>query len=169
MSLFVIALPRLAAADARRIEALRQRWDPQAALLPAHVTLVFARPDGERESLQARLCALAARVAAFPLRLAGSQVVESGPSPAFYRYLLPQEGAATLRALHGALNSEPLADFQPHVTLGRFADRTVAEAGHADAAAIAADAMIEALRLERLQDGTLTCLAEYPLTGSAAA
>ena len=123
MPLYVIALPRLAPADAEAIEALRRGWDPQAALLPAHVTLVFPRPAAEEATLIARARRVPAATAAFDLELAGTAVVESGPAPSFYRYLLPRRGGEALQTLHRALNERPLTDFAPHVTLGRFASR----------------------------------------------
>lgn len=166
MPLYVIALPRLAPADAEAIEALRRRWDPQAALLPAHVTLVFARPDDEAATLIERVRSVAAATAAFDLELAGTAVVESGPPPSFYRYLLPRRGGAALQTLHRALNERPFPDFAPHVTLGRFASRGQADAGAAAAERLAMAGRIEALRVERLAGGRLQCLAEFSFAGT---
>jgi len=127
MALYVVTYPRFAAADSDWIEAIRQAHDPQAALIAAHVTLVFAAQDVAMNSAAEHLHVIA-RAARFPVTFEAA-VLRPGPTEAsFYAYLLPTAGADALVDLHDALHAGPFAGhqvlpFEPHVTMGRSTQR----------------------------------------------
>lgn len=66
--LAVIALPRWSdPADGAPVQALRQRHDPQATLVPPHVTLVFPT-EADSDAVAAEVAAAAAVTPALRLR-----------------------------------------------------------------------------------------------------
>lgn len=130
--LAVIALPRWSdPADGARVQALRQLHDPQAALVPPHVTLVFPT-DADGDAVAAEVAAAAAVTPALPLCFTAIAPYADPLSGDTYAFLLPQDGAAVTR-LHDCLHAGALAPrlrrdipYRPHLTIGRF--RTAAEA-----------------------------------------
>jgi len=127
MALYVVAYPRFAAADARWIEDLRRRHDPQAERLAAHVTLVFAARGVEVAAAVDHLQEVAAATPPFAVDFTEVALRQGHDGASCYAYLLPARGGAALQALHAALNQGPFAGterlpFEPHVTLGSSAE-----------------------------------------------
>lgn len=124
----IVAFPHTDSLEA--IESVRQRIDPQAGMIAAHVTLVFPfqspLPSG---AIRSHVAGVAERTAAFRVRLAGVRI-----SDGEYLYLDIDEGRQHVIALHQQLYTGPLADFhsserpyEPHVTIGRSADARALE------------------------------------------
>jgi len=107
------------------IAALRQRFDPLAAQIPPHLTLVFPfGSDLGLAELGGHVAAVLRDFAPFPVRLA-----EITGSEREYLFLNVKRGNDDLITLHDALYTGPLrhhrsfADtFFPHLTVGRVPD-----------------------------------------------
>jgi len=146
MPVFVIAPLVLQPADAERVALLRKTYDPNAAVVPPHVTLVYGVDDGlESEALRwARIQAGAFSAAS--LRFTLATVARDYENSAWYLFLLPKQIPAVLSELHRRLNSGPLQNapdvaFDAHLTLGRFQERVLADA-------VARDSNAEGLGIE---------------------
>jgi len=121
--LYVVAWPLLAEADDTALRRLRAQYHPKEAdLIGPHFTLVF----GAALEREAELRAAMARIERRPFWF----MIERIARHDLYLYAEPFDGAAELTELHGTLNpmSEPGAEpFEPHITLGVFADARSAE------------------------------------------
>lgn len=119
----VVALPALARADS--VEAIRRRFDPQAGLLGAHVTLVFPfRGDLDEAGLRTHVRRAAVGARPFTITLSDLSMETGG-----YLFLRVGAGAESFHDLHTRLYSGPLTGhrssahaYLPHVTIGRLAD-----------------------------------------------
>jgi len=161
MPVFVIAPLALKPADDAAVAILRRSYDPNAAVVPPHVTMVFGLDDGlQAEALRwARI--QAAAFAACSLRFTLATVARDYENSAWYLFFLPKQIPPALAELHRRLNAGPLAGapdvaFDAHLTIGRFQERVLAEAVARDhnAEALAIEARIDALEV-LLFDGTV--------------
>ena len=125
MSFLVIAPLEAARADLARIETLRRRHDPQAAIIPAHVTLVFPFETDDIAAITDHIRQVVANHGPIALRLSAYLVVRAHDDSQSHIFLVPDQGRAEIEALHDDLYSGPLADalrldipFIPHVTVG---------------------------------------------------
>ena len=146
MPVFVIAPLVLQPADAEGVALLRKTYDPNATVVPPHVTMVYGVDDGlESEALRwARI--QAAAFAATSLRFTLATVQRDYENSAWYLFLMPKQVPAILAELHRRLNAGPLqgapdVTFDAHLTLGRFQERVLAEA-------VARDCNAEAIGIE---------------------
>jgi hypothetical protein len=173
MPIFVIAPLALGEADATRIAGLRRAYDPQADIVPPHVTLVFALDDALEQKAVARARGAAAAFSALPLRYTRASVTRDYENSAWYLFLMPREIPAGLAELHRRLNGglvpEP-ADlaFDAHLSLGRFRERVLADAVARDAndAGVNIAAQIEALTVLRFDGTTVLSRVDVPLGGA---
>lgn len=107
------------------IREARARYDPIAAAVPAHFTLVYPFEDDiALDALGAHLTDALAAFTAFDVALEGV----SGAEGTYLRYDI-KRGNDTLIAMHDRLYAGPLArhldlrePFHPHMTIGRIAD-----------------------------------------------
>ena len=119
----IVAFPALAGGDL--VEAVRRKLDPLAALLAAHVTLVFPFiPDLSEDRLADHVARAVMGVPPFAILLTRLSVETGG-----YVFLNVGAGADRFHELHARLYSGPLArhrssehDYRPHVTIGRVTD-----------------------------------------------
>lgn len=125
--LYVIALPAFADADAAWIEAVRTSRDPQAGLIGAHATFVFAAIDVPEADLTDHVAAVAASHP--PVSAVWRRVLPWTDQRGHFAFLMPEAGFAALCRLRDALHTGPLAArkpgsdvFLPHVTLARVGD-----------------------------------------------
>jgi 2'-5' RNA ligase len=126
----------LAGCGVEAIEDLRRRYDPLAALLPAHLTLVFPFESAlPASALAAHVRAVAAGRTPFPLALR-----EVTGHDGEYLFLNVKCGNDELIALHDGLYTgllapylEPDHTFLPHATVGRLPDAASFRAALADA------------------------------------
>jgi 2'-5' RNA ligase len=119
-----------------RIEAFRRRHDPMAALIPAHLSLVFPFPTAHtRLQVETHVQRVASRwppvaVTFRRVRMHANEFV----------FLMAARGAASITALHDQLYTRSLAPhlrrdmpYEPHITLARHADFARLEAALAEA------------------------------------
>ena len=160
MPVFVIAPLNLQPADAEGLALMRNSYDPNAAVVGPHVTMVFGLDDGLEGEAQRWARIHAAAFAGFALRFTLATVARDYENSAWYLFLMPKQIPPGLAELHRRLNSGALAGapdvaFDAHLTLGRFRERVLAEAVARDTngAARVVDARIETLEV-LLFDGT---------------
>lgn len=137
MSLAVVGRPRLKAADAAWITALRDRHGKGVASpgIGAHVTLVFPTAVADATTATGHLAMVAGETPPLDLAFRCALPVFDPDSGETYVYLVPDEGFSTLVRLHDRLYSGPFAEalrldlpFIPHVTLARIAEAKLARA-----------------------------------------
>jgi len=165
----VVAFPHIVdQAEWTQVLAVRDRYDPLAASVRPHLTLVFPFEDpiSDRD-LEAHLQPLASQAPAFDVTLAGITAHENE-----YLFLNVKRGNDAVIHLHDVLYSGALAGhlvrshtFVPHITVGRVSSRELAAALEVTSAVtgpIAAQVnSISAYRIE--QNGSRTDLFELPL------
>jgi 2'-5' RNA ligase len=157
------------ARDLEPIAPLRRRFDPLAALVPPHITLVFPfESELSTPQVRAHVEQAIGGIGSFPLRLGGITGSEA-------RYLLlnVKRGNDAIIELHDRLYTGPLGDhlslkhtYVPHLTVGRLPTAQAFEA--ALAAATAMDVGIEtvasAVSVYRVEaDSTRPLELEVPL------
>lgn len=108
-------------AAAEHIEQFRQRWDPLAGQVAAHVTIAHPFDDDrDSEALSKAMTEAVSDVCAFRLRLGTPTATDDN-----YVFLLACEGAEEVKDLHDRLYRGPLRGlprplaFIPHMTVGR--------------------------------------------------
>jgi 2'-5' RNA ligase len=122
--LYILSYPVLGNGDAASIEAYRQVHEPaRAALVRAHITLVFGVRSITAHDLSSRVAAVAREQAPFEVSFDHAEQVLS-PGNVHNIFLLASEGAMALKAMHrelyaGTLSSELLPDlpFRAHMTV----------------------------------------------------
>jgi 2'-5' RNA ligase len=105
------------------VERLRRRYDPTAAIIDLHLTVMFPVPDSVGEQpLIDHLTQVLASWEPFPVRLGGLQ-----KSPDHWLFLTLAEGNQQMVALNREIYSGMLAKFHrddlefiPHLSLGLF-------------------------------------------------
>ena len=125
MRVYAVAFPAFAEADGARISAIRERSDRLATKLSPHVTLVFATEALDASGL-ARHVAATVRPAPFECVFRTTRVEHDPFNGEHCVFLVPDEGAREIVALHDALYTGPLASelrtdlpYHPHVTIAR--------------------------------------------------
>jgi 2'-5' RNA ligase len=120
----IVAFPETDALEI--IEGVRRRFDPQAGLIAAHLTFVFPfESEHSSMALRSHVARIVARVPAFQCQLEGVRISDSE-----YLYLDVNDGRHHALSLHERLYTGLLAEYwsaerqyEPHVTLGRIANR----------------------------------------------
>jgi 2'-5' RNA ligase len=173
MPVYVIAPLDLDGGGSERIAGWRRAYDPHAALVPPHVTLVFGLDEGMEARAVGWARTLAAATPPLALRYTRVAVTRDYENSAWYLFLMPREIPARLAALQARLNAGPLAGapevpFDAHVTIGRFQERVLADAvaREANAAAPIIDARIASLEVLRFDGSVVTSTVSLPLGGS---
>ena len=133
MPVFVIAPLVLQPADAERVALLRKTYDPNAAVVPPHVTMVYGVDDGLENAVVRWARIQAGAFATVSLRFTLATVARDYENSAWFLFLMPKQIPAVPSELHRLLNSVPLQSapdvpFDAHLTLGRFQERILAEA-----------------------------------------
>ena len=149
--------------DTAWIEAVRRRHDPQAGLMAAHITLVFPFDGVAENAVSAHARAVCAGAAPIWFRLASAVAVRDLTAPRSHVFLMPDEGAAEIVALHDRLYAGPLAPhlridlpYAPHVTVAAFGDHTAAERLARELGPIDISGLISEMVLASLGDGGLS-------------
>jgi len=117
----IVAFPTLSAREP--IEYVRRAFDPQASLLPAHVTLVFPFTAAvDAKELREHIAATLATAHSFEIAFASPSIEDDG-----YLFLRVATGREHVIALHDRLYSGPLQPYlstghayEPHITIGRL-------------------------------------------------
>ena len=156
-----------------RVEAFRERHDPAAHLVPAHVSLVFPFPSALSQlQLQTHVQRVVSRWPPIPVtfrrvRLEANEFV----------FLMAARGAASIKALHDRLYGRSLAPhlrrelpYEPHITLARIADFGALERALAEAEESLAgeyeDVMREVALLAVGRAGKIARLKTFPLNSA---
>jgi len=135
-------LPRFAVAwlpafdGIERIEAFRRRHDPAAALIPAHLSLVFPFPTAHtRLQVETHIQRVVSRWPPVPVSFRRVRMHANE-----FVFLMASRGAASIAALHDKLYTRsfrphlrPDLPYEPHITLARQADFARLEAALAEA------------------------------------
>jgi 2'-5' RNA ligase len=150
--LVIISRLDLAEPDRRWVEAIRQRHDPQYAVVAAHFTLVFPFEGLDVDTVVTHVGAVSDTASPIDFRLVAAKVMRDPLAPRSHVFLVPDQGSSEIRTLHdrlyGGLLTEKLrADipYEPHVTVGAFCAH-----GGAERAAIEIGAVNVAGRLSML-------------------
>jgi len=151
---FVIAPLSLQPADAERVSLLRKSYDPNAAVVPPHVTMVYGVDDGLESEVVRWARIQVGAFAAASLRFTLATVTRDYENSAWYLFLMPKQIPAVLAELQRRLNAGPLqgapdVPFDAHLTLGRFQERVLADAVARDcnAAGVGIEARIASLEV----------------------
>jgi 2'-5' RNA ligase len=124
-------LPRYAVAwfprfeGIERIEAFRARHDPAAALIGAHLSLVFPFPTAHSQlQVETHVRRVVSRWPPIPVAFRGARLYANE-----FLFLMASRGAASVRELHDRLYTRSLAPhlrrdlpYEPHITLARHAE-----------------------------------------------
>lgn len=128
----VVIFPSDVAMDT--VEQFRSQWDPSAAQIAAHVTLVFPfETKVPAATLVSTISEVARRHTPFAIDLADPTIHDEE-----YLFLLARQGGEQIRRLHLDLYAA-LPDahvegvFTPHMTVGRQPDRVRIEAAYRSA------------------------------------
>jgi 2'-5' RNA ligase len=135
-------LPRYAVAwfprfeGIERIEAFRQRHDPAANRVRAHLSFVFPFPTAHsRLQVETHVSRIASRWPPIPVTFRRVRRVNNE-----FLFLMASRGAASIAELHARLYTRSLQPhlrrdlpYEPHITLARHADFERLEAAHAEA------------------------------------
>lgn len=169
-------LPRFAVAwfprfrGIERIEALRERHDPMAALIPAHLSLVFPFPTAlSRLQVETHVRRVAARWPPIPVAFRGVRLHANE-----FVFLMAGRGAASIAGLHDRLYTRSLQPhlrrdlpYEPHITLARNVDFAALEAAFEEARDALRDEFTDVIRevalLSVARDGKIAVLETFPL------
>lgn len=161
----------LAAAELLRVQAIRRAHDPQFPIIGPHFTFVFPFEGGEREAVLAHVRQVAAEKPTLPFRLERAAAVRDALGPRSHVFLLPVEGEAAMRVLHGRLYAGPLAamlradiPFHPHVTVGTFERHEEAEALAVKLSETNIAGRLEALQVAEFDGRALREIERLPLS-----
>jgi 2'-5' RNA ligase len=117
----IVAFPEFAEPNA--VEAVRRAFDPQATLLPAHITIVFPFVAPRSGAvLRDHIASCIVRVSCFDVMLAPPSPADDG-----YLFLRVSSGRDRIIDLHHRFYSGPLESelstsrpYEPHITVGRL-------------------------------------------------
>jgi len=131
-----VCFPELAAADRHWIENIRQAHDPKAAIMQAHLTVVFPQAVMVGDAFNAWIETLANQSGPISLNLSVVRAVPDPLSNQSHIFLMPDEsgdGSAAINDLHrraydGILREalDARVPYHPHVTVGAFAEEKAA-------------------------------------------
>ncbi len=171
MSYFVLAFPKLSAADLTWIQTTRERHDPQFTLVDPHFTLVFAVDlDGVRLQTHVQTCIQPFAAFRFVLRCA--IVVKDSFSPNYQVFLLPDEGLSALVKLHDRLHTAVLEPslrldipYIPHITIAASPDAQKMKqlANELNQQSFCIGGKIEEIAVVQFHDEQLCSTAVFPL------
>lgn len=169
-------LPRFAVAwfpafpGIERIEAFRREHDPAAALVPAHLSLVFPFPTAlSRLQVETHVQRVASRWPPIPVTFRRVRIEANE-----FLFLMAARGAASIQGLHDRLYTRSLRQhlrrdlpYEPHITIARYAELPKLEAALAQAedefAGELADVIREVTLLAVGRNGKISRLGTFPL------
>ena len=173
--LFVLAYPELAPAAAAAIAAFRRRHEPErAALVAAHVTLVFGVEAVPVDALAEHAAAIVATEPAFAFSLDATELYAGAEAAEAKLFLRAGRGDDRFRRLHARLHAGILAPhlrsdlpFAPHMTIATARppatlDAALAEAGRLE---LPIQGEVRALTIAALDGAVLHDVRALPLAG----
>jgi 2'-5' RNA ligase len=169
-------LPRYAVAwfpafeELARVEAFRRRHDPMAALIPAHVSLVFPFPTALKGlQVETHVKRVVSRWPPLPVSFRGARIHANE-----FLFLAAARGATSVVALHDKLYTRSIRPhlrrdlaYEPHITIARNASfaalEAALEAAREEFGAEMSDTMREVSLLAVGSDGRIERLTDIPL------
>jgi 2'-5' RNA ligase len=171
--LYVFSVPTWAPGVGDRVEAFRRRYEPaRAVLVPAHVTFVFGVRALKCEELTARVSDVARQTAAFRVTFSIAEAHEDSIGGGYKLFLLADEGADALSALHramyaGNLECELRTDvpYRPHITVATADSAKGLETAllHVKALELPLMGRVDALQICAASPRGMETLAKFPL------
>jgi 2'-5' RNA ligase len=145
--------------------------DPQASLVPPHVTLLPPTevPIGERAAISAHLARVAAAHAPFDLHLAGTDTFRPISEVVF---VAVARGVAECARIATDVRTGPLArpltfPYHPHVTVAHDVPTDMLDMASSGLADLQAEFRVSSFtEFEQLPGGAWAVAHEYPLTGA---
>jgi 2'-5' RNA ligase len=166
---FAVAwFPRFDGIDS--VETFRRRHDPAAALIPAHVSLVFPFASAHsRLQIETHVRKVLSRWPPIPVTFRRVRIEANE-----FVFLMASRGAASIVALHDRLYTRSLAPhlrrdmpYEPHITLARYSGWPELEAAAEEAERLFpgefTDTLREATLLRVEPDGRIERLKTIPL------
>lgn len=152
-------LPRFAVAwfpafrGIERIEAFRARHDPVAALIPAHLSLVFPFATAlSRLQVETHVRRVASRWPPIPVSFRAVRMHANE-----FVFLMASRGAGAIVELHDRLYTRSLAShlrpefaYEPHITLARHAEWPKLESAYEEARECFGDEFTDVIRAVEL-------------------
>jgi 2'-5' RNA ligase len=146
--------------------------DPQASLVPPHVTLLPPTevPVGDRPAISAHLASVAAAHASFDLHLAGTSTFRPVSEVV---YVAVVRGMAECERIASDVRRGPLArslnfPYHPHVTVAHDVPPDMLDMAATGLAELRAEFRVASFtEFEQLPGGAWAVAREYPLTGTA--
>jgi 2'-5' RNA ligase len=124
----VIAYANLTEADMASVQAIRARHDPQFQILAPHFTLVFPT-EVHQSDFVGEVESAAKSVAPFRFTLESVRAVRDRLGGGGHVFLVPERGAAYIKALHARLYGGTLSwahrtdiPYVPHITVAASPD-----------------------------------------------
>ncbi|WP_448626938.1 2'-5' RNA ligase family protein [Geodermatophilus sp. URMC 64] len=144
--------------------------DPQASLVPPHVTLLPPTevPAGERLSISAHLAAVARAHPPFDMHLSGTGTFSPVSDVVF---VAVARGIGNCELLANDVRSGPLArslsfPYHPHVTVAHDVPPDMLELAYSGLSDVSAEFRVQHFtEFEQTADGAWAIAREYPLTG----
>ncbi|WP_369131111.1 2'-5' RNA ligase family protein [Modestobacter roseus] len=145
--------------------------DPQANLVPPHVTLLPPTEVAvaDRQTISAHLAQVAATHPPFDMRLSGTGTFRPVSEVVFVAVV---RGIADCELIATDVRTGPLArplafPYHPHVTVAHDVPGEMLDLAHAGLAEVHAEFRVESFtEFEQLPDGAWAVAREYPLTGA---
>ena len=145
--------------------------DPQASLVPPHVTLLppTAVPVGERAAITAHLSSVARRHPPFDVHLSGTGTFRPVSDVVF---VAVARGIGNCELLSNDVRRGPLArslsfPYHPHVTVAHDVDGEMLDMAYTGLSDLSAEFRVDAFtEFEQTPGGAWAVAREYPLTGS---
>ena len=146
--------------------------DPQAAVVPPHVTLLPPTevPVAERVTISAHLAQVARDHAPFDMHLSGTGTFSPASDVVF---VAVARGIGNCELIANDVRSGPLArslsfPYHPHVTVAHDVPPDMLELAYSGLADLSAEFRVEHFtEFEQTADGVWAIAREYPLTGPA--
>jgi len=173
MKLAVVAFPSFDDADRQWIESFRTKHDPQVARIGVHFTLVFPL-EASPEDVGPEIATAAQSAAPIAFTVRRAEAIADAFGHGSHVFLVPDEGAAQISALHdrlyaGTLRAHHRSDipFVPHMTVGTAPDSASALilATTLDVRARSVRGTVDALDLLDVEPPCVRSMATYQLTG----
>jgi 2'-5' RNA ligase len=156
--------------DRAWIDAIRRQHDPQEQMVEPHFTFVFPFEGLSSGEVFAHAQAVASEASPIPFRLSQAAAVRDLFGPGGHLFLLPNEGAPEMRALHRQLYSgvlapklHPTATYAPHVTVGAFARHEDAEHAAEHLHSLEIRGMLDAILIAEFEGTSVRELHQLPL------
>lgn len=173
----VVSYPRLDEINRAWLETIRLQHDPQAELIPAHLTLMFPVIANIKLLLtQAGGCAAVHQ--AFDIRMTRARAYSDAMNGWSYVFILPTTGSEQITALHDCLYSGEFCGdlrhdlpYQPHITVARKSSyvECVALASSLNDRGIDIPGRIDTIEVIAIHSPSITPLAEFGLGRAVAA